>query len=93
MTWELVEKETAKGTPSTGFIYNETHRMKVPGGWLVRVQTVSEYAAGMPNIFPAAPSFLSDPSHQWALKAVAPPPEKAKETVYQSGPRDALPKN
>lgn len=53
--WEGVEAETESTDR-----YFKTHRLKVPGGWLVRIVN---HGVGL------AMAFVSDPAYGWELKS------------------------
>ena len=55
--WEKIESEEGKGT-----LESSTFRMKVPGGWLVRVSQKNAAAE-----IAVALSFLPDPEYTWEI--------------------------
>jgi len=55
--WEKIQEKM--GSEHT----SESHRLKVPGGWIVRTM-VSRYHAGAD----VAHTFVADPQHEWVLE-------------------------
>jgi len=71
LIWErigtAVESEWEGGHPHP---CNSLYRLKVPGGWLIRDETM-RFEDGRATILPASgpTHFLPDPNHEWAVEA------------------------
>ena len=57
--------EEIKGENEASFI--ESHKLKVPGGWIIR--TVVKYASANGSSCAVEQTFVSDPEHKWAESA------------------------
>jgi hypothetical protein len=58
--WELIQEGP---TPNGGdFVREQTHRMRIPGGWLVKSTIFSTRACAVHTIF------VADGRHDWSEK-------------------------
>lgn len=58
--WELIEEKNKKDDNLT---YIVSHRLKIPGGWIVRTVT-SRYHGGAHS----EQTIVTDPQHTWKLE-------------------------
>jgi len=59
--WENIQE---KDDGLTDSISTRSHRLRVPGGWVVR--TITTRISG--NAVAAAQTFVEDPDHKWTLE-------------------------